>query len=78
MNVTSLEYEDQVRAIAVELALRFVAQRSPGDGPEKVMKVADEFASYIANGVTCDQYKEVQGEEFNAYKRHKAMDDDDG
>jgi hypothetical protein len=76
MNVTSLEYEDQVRGIAVELAVQF--WKGTQRAPEDVMQSADEFACYIANGMSCEQYKELQGEEFNVYKRHKAMDDDDG
>ncbi len=76
MNLNSLEYEDQIRAVAMELALQHVKGRIIE--PDGIMAVADEFASYIANGLTCAQYKEVLEQEFNVYKRHKAMDDDGG
>lgn len=65
----SLDYEDRVRAIALGLAVKSSPQSRSVDA---ITKLADEFASYIANGMTCDEYKELQGEEFNIYKRTKA------
>lgn len=78
MEANNLEYEDQVRAIASEIAIQCFVNIGTTFKPEAFIGTADLVACYIANGMSPDEYEELMGEKFNVYDRNKAAAEDDG